>query len=69
MSESEPEPLAVIKVTFDDLPEELKSKIYLFFGVVISCLILLNIVLCTKIFETFYNKIKLIKRHNGYEPV
>ena len=66
---SEQEPLAVIKVTFEDLPENFKSKIYLFFGVMISCLILLNIFLGTKILETFYNKIKLIKRHNGYEPV
>ena len=65
----EQEPLAVIKVTFDDLPENLKSNVYLFFGVTISCVILLNIILCTKILETFYNKITLIKRHNGYEPL
>ena len=46
---SEQEPLAVIKVTFEDLPENFKSKIYLFIGVMISCLILLNIFFGRKI--------------------
>jgi hypothetical protein len=67
----ESDPLAVIKVTFDDLPEEFKSKLYVFMGAGLSCLILVNIMLSVKLLEKFYNKIKYLsnKDDNYYQPV
>jgi hypothetical protein len=66
------EPLAVIKVTFDDLPDEFKNKLYIFLGAGLACLVLVNILLSIRILDTFYNKIKyLIDKddRNYYQPV
>jgi len=68
----ESEPLAVIKVTFDDLPDEFKNKLYVFLGAGLTCLILVNIMLSVRILEKFYNKIKyLTDKHdrNYYQQV
>jgi len=67
----ESEPLAVIKVTFDDLPEEFKDKLYVFLGAGLACLILVNIMLSVKLLEKFYNKVKFLsnKEDNYYQPV
>lgn len=65
------DPLAIIKVTFDDIPEEFKDKLYIFLGAGLATLILLNIILSTYILENFYNKVKYLsnKHDNYYEPV
>jgi hypothetical protein len=65
------DPLAIIKVTFEDIPNELKDKLYIFFGAGLATLILLNIILSLYILENFYNKIKYLsnKDDNYYQPV
>lgn len=66
----ESEPLAVIRVTFDNLPNELKVKLELFFGISCACLILLNIIMCFNILDIIYKKARLINNNNNYyEPV
>ena len=51
------EPLAIIKITFDDLPNDIKLKVNLFFSIACICLILLNILLCINILDIFYKKL------------
>jgi hypothetical protein len=51
------EPLAIIKITFDDLPNDIKLKVELFFSITCICLILLNILLCINILDIFYKKL------------
>lgn len=65
------DPLAIIKVTFEDIPEEFKDKLHIFFGSGLATLILLNIILSVYILEHFYNKVKYLsnKNDNYYEPV
>ena len=65
------DPLAVIKVTFDDIPEEFKDKLYIFLGAGLATLILLNIILSLYILENFYNKVKYLSNRddNYYQPV
>lgn len=65
------DPLAIIKVTFQDIPEEFKEKLYIFFGAGLATLILLNIILSMYILEKFYNKVKYLsnKDDNYYQPV
>jgi hypothetical protein len=67
----ESEPLAVIKVTFEDIPNEFKDKLYILFEVVLVCLILLNIILSGYILEKFYNKVRYLidKDRDYYEEV
>jgi hypothetical protein len=67
----EADPLAVIKVTFEDIPPEFKEKLYIFFGAGLAALILLNIILSSYILENFYNKVKYLsnKHDNYYQPV
>lgn len=65
------DPLAVIKVTFEDLPDELKDKLYIFFGAGVSTLILINILLVVYILENFYSKVRYLtyKDRDYYQPV
>lgn len=66
------EPLAVIKVTFDDLPDEFKNKLYVFLGAGLACLVLVNILLSIRILEKFYNKITYLidkEDRNYYQQV
>lgn len=67
----EQDPLAVIKVTFDDLPDEFKNKLYVFLGAGLACLILVNVVLSGYILENIYKKAHYLsnKNHNYYQPV
>lgn len=60
------DPLAIIKITFDDIPDELKYKLFLFFGTGICCFILVNIVLCMYILENAYNKLLFLKNKDYY---
>lgn len=60
------DPLAIIKVTFDDLPEEFKSKLYIFMGAGLTCLILTNIILIHKILDFYYSKFKFFNRRSSY---
>jgi uncharacterized membrane protein YhdT len=52
----ENDPLAVIRVTFDDMPSEFKIKLELFFILGCISLILLNIVMSIKLIEIIYDK-------------
>lgn len=67
----EADPLAVIKVTFEDVPDEFKDKLYIFFGTGMTCLILLNIILSIYILENIYNKVRYLtdKEREYYQPV
>lgn len=66
---SEQDPLAVIKVTFDELPEDVKHNISVFMGTAITCLILTNIMLISKLIKFYYYTFNSKRRINGYEPV
>ncbi len=59
------EPVAVIKITFDDIniPDELKDKLYLFFSILLVLIILSNIYLGFYILEHAYKKIRQIKEY------
>lgn len=64
------EPLAVIKVTFDELPEDIKHNIYLFLGAGISCLILTNIMIISKLLHFCYSTFnRNLQRNHNYEQV
>lgn len=67
----ESEPLAIIKVTFDDIPDEFKEKLYIFLGASLALIIMLNIVLGGYILDNLYNKVKYLidKDRNYYQPV
>jgi hypothetical protein len=67
----DPDPLAVIKVTFDDIPDDFKNKLSIFFGTSLSCLVLLNIILCIYILENGYRKVRYLtnKNDNYYQRV
>ena len=66
---TEQDPLAVIKVTFDELPEDIKYNIHLFMGTAITCLILTNIMLLSKLIKFYYFTFNSNRRTNAYEPV
>lgn len=66
---TEQDPLAVIKVTFDELPEDVKHNVSVFMGAAITCLILTNILLISKLLKFYYNTFNSNRRINGYEPV
>jgi len=67
----EADPLAIIKVTFEDVPDEFKDKLYILFGAGFTCLILLNIILSGYILENFYNKVRYLndKDREYYQQV
>ena len=65
---TEQDPLAVIKVTFDELPSDVKQQINVFLGAGVTCLILTNIMLISQLIKFYYNTFNS-KRRNGYEPV
>ena len=64
-------PLAIIKVTFEDVPDEFKTSLYILFGSGLVCIILLNIILSSYILESFYNKVRYLtdKEREYYQPV
>lgn len=66
---SEQDPLAVIKVTFDELPPDVKQQIHIFLGAGVTCLILTNIMLISKLIKFYYNSFNSRRQLNGYEPV
>lgn len=67
------EPLAIIKVTFDDVPDELKNKINLFFNVMLVFLVLLNVLIVIYIMDNVYRKtrkyVAYINNRNEYQRV
>lgn len=63
------EPLAVIKVKFDELPDNVKHNMYLLIGVGITYLILTNVMLLSQLLYFYYSKIKNISDNRHYEPV
>jgi hypothetical protein len=67
----ETDPLAVIKVTFEDVPDEFKDKLSIFFGAGLACIILINIILCSYILDNLYNKVRYLtdKDREYYQPV
>jgi|LakMenEpi03Aug12_release.lakeMendotaPanAssembly.Ray.scaffolds.fasta_scaffold5104996_1 hypothetical protein len=67
----ESDPLAIIKVTFEDVPDEFKDKLHILFGAGLTCLILLNIILSGYILESFYKKVRYLsdKDDNYYQQV
>jgi hypothetical protein len=67
----EADSLTIIKVTFEDVPDEFKDKLYILFGTGLTCLILLNIILSGYILENFYNKVRYLsdKDREYYQPV
>ncbi len=66
---SEQDPLAVIKVTFDELPDDVKQQINVFLGAGVTCLILTNILLISKLLKFYYNTFNFNRQRNSYEPV
>jgi hypothetical protein len=66
---SDQDPLAVIKVTFDELPEDIKQQINVFLGAGVTCLILTNIMLISKLIKFYYYTFNSRRQINGYEPV
>lgn len=66
---SDQDPLAVIKVTFDELPNDVKQQINVFLGAGVTCLILTNILLISKLLKFYYNTFNFNRHRNSYEPV
>lgn len=60
------EPLAVIKIKFDEMPDNLN----LFIGTGVLCLILINVFLVSQIICFYYSCIKSIyNSHRQYESI
>ena len=66
---SDQDPLAVIKVTFDELPNDVKQQISVFLGAGVTCLILTNVLLISKLLKFYYNTFNFNRQRNSYEPV
>lgn len=66
---SDQDPLAVIKVTFDELPNDVKQQINVFLGAGVTCLILTNVLLISKLLKFYYNTFNFNRQRNSYEPV
>lgn len=63
---SSEEPLAVIKVIFDELPDDIKYYIHLLIGTGVTCLVLTNIMLLSQLVYFYYSKIRLNKNNDIY---
>lgn len=61
------EPLAVIKIKFDELSPDLKNDIYILIGACITYLILINILLFSKLVYFYYSKVKKITCYRDFE--
>lgn len=68
MSFEEEEPLAIIKVKFDELPQDIKQHMYLLIATGITCLVLTNIMLISQLIYFYYSNIRSIaNKRNEYD--
>ena len=65
----ETEPLAIIKVTFDDIPDEFKDRLFIFLSIGLTFFVLVNIVLSMYILENVYNKLSNLKNKYNYYQI
>lgn len=63
------EPLAFIKVTFEDIPDEFKHKLSFMFIIIVTTLLLINIILICKFIEYIYYKIINSECRDYYESI
>jgi uncharacterized membrane protein YesL len=65
----EQDPLAVIKVTFDDLPESVKSNVQTLFTLVIVFIVSLLIIMYLYVIDTVIHRIYRFRKYIGYQEM
>jgi hypothetical protein len=63
----EPEPLAVIKVTFEDLPNEVKNNIIVLSNLITLLMITTLIAIYLSMIDTIINRAYKLKKYYNYE--